>query len=136
MSTIDRFAIFALVVDSNEEKIRAEQHCLTNLTGNTTALGFPMHITLKGRFLAPKDTVVDFLKEIDLTFLHIQHNISLSEPMYIEPELSWLEVLPNTSGFHILVSLHCFFEKEISRFVIFDEVPAEHKNSFFALILL
>lgn len=131
MSNIGRFAIFALIANSDEETVRVEQHYLTNLTGNTMALNFPVHITLKGRFIAPEDIVINFLKEIDLTSLNLYTNISLSKPRYIKSQLSWLEVLPNTLGFDTLVHLHSFFEKEINSFVVLDEVPEYHKNLYF-----
>lgn len=131
MSNIGRFAIFALITNIDEETIRVEQRCLTSLTANTMALSFPVHITLKGRFIASEDIVINFLKEIDLTSLHLQTNIGLSKPRYIESQLSWLEVLPNTLGFDTLVLLHNFFEKEINSFVVLDEVPEYHKNLHF-----
>jgi len=131
MSNVGRFAIFALITNSDEETIRIKQHCLTSLTGNTMALNFPVHITLKGRFIAPEDLVINFLKGINLTSLHLRTNIGLSKPRYIKSQLSWLEVLPNTLGFDTLVLLHSFFEKEINRFVVIDEVPEYHKNFHF-----
>lgn len=131
MSDIKRFAIFAIITNSDEEKIRSEQRHFTNLTGNTMALGFPVHITLKGRFLASKDIVVNLLNKTDLASLCSQTEIELSKPKYIYPQLSWLEVLSDTPGFNNLLFLHSFFEREINRFVVSDEVPENHKNAHF-----
>lgn len=131
MSDIGRFAIFALITNGDEKIIRNEQNYLTKLTGNTLALGFPVHITLKGRFLASKKIIIDFMKKANLSSLCLETRVGLSKPQYIGSGLSWLEILPDTLGFSSLLSLHSFLEIEVSRILMIDEVPETHKNIYF-----
>ena len=139
MQNLSRFAVFAVMISENEELIRAEQRYLTHLTGNRLALAFPVHITLKGRFLADKNTVITtfkntvtkILEKTKIEFPPLPKTIHISNAKYVNSQLSWLEVLPNTQGFYTLLYLHSTFEKEMNGLVVIDEVPEEHKNSNF-----
>ncbi|MDJ0705537.1 MAG: hypothetical protein QNJ46_19855 [Leptolyngbyaceae cyanobacterium MO_188.B28] len=134
MCDIKRLAIFALISSSDTHLVRLEQHYLTSLTGNSMALGFPVHITVKGRFLANQNAVEKVISDAGLSIgsnIPTPICVQLSEPKYIAPQLSWLEVLPSSEGFSQLTFLHQLFEQRIKEFVVEDEVPEAHKNSGF-----
>lgn len=134
MCEIKRLAIFALISNSDSHLVRLEQNYLTSLTRNSMALGFPVHITVKGRFLANQNVVERVI--IDARLIIASNFVApicvqLSDPKYIPPQLSWLEVLPSSDGFSQLTLLHQLFEQTIKEFVVEDEVPEAHKNSGF-----
>ncbi len=131
MSNLNRYAVFAILDSRGDTTIRNEQHRLTNITGNKIALNFPVHITLKGRFIGKEDVVSKAFREIEPTSIKLPINIHLSRPVYIEPDLAWLEVLPQYQEYEILLSLHKIMEEVFREAVIEDEVPEAHKNSGF-----
>ncbi len=131
MSQIERYAIFALIDSKSASSIRREQYRLTTTTGNEIALHFPVHVTLKGRYFAEESVVLNTFKEINLTHIKLPFDICLSEPSYIQPELAWLEILPQHQGYGTLRWLHQFFENSMSQVVIEDEVPERFKKSGF-----
>lgn len=139
MANLARFAVFAILASESHKLIRDEQYYLTSLTGNNLAFGFPIHITLKGRFLAYENTamtvfndaVKKILKNFHSDFRPSSKIIYLSKPKYISSQLSWIEVLPDTQGFYTLLNFHNYFEQEMNNFLVIDEVPEEHKNENF-----
>jgi hypothetical protein len=131
MSHLNRYAIFALLDSGSASSIRSKQRRLTEITGNKMAFMFPVHITLKGRYIAQEDVISEAFQEINLTAIEVPVDICLSEPQYIKPELAWLEVLPQYQGYKTLLCLHKLFENLLSQVVIEDEVPEAYKNSGF-----
>jgi 2'-5' RNA ligase len=95
------------------------------------AFYFPVHITLRGRFLAKKSILLKIVNEIKQIDIKIPIDIQLSEPMYIDPELVWLEVLPYYKGYRTLLFLHQLFEELVRESVIKDEVPDVYKGNEF-----
>lgn len=134
MCDVKRLAIFALISSSDTQLVRLEQHHLRSLTGNGIALGFPVHITVKGRFLANQNAVEKIINDVCLSIdsnVPVPICVQLSEPKYIAPQLSWLEILPSYEGFSQLTFLHQLFEQRIKELVVEDEVPEAHKHSGF-----
>lgn len=131
MSELNRYAVFALLDSRSSCHIRSEQIRLASLTDNQMAFCFPIHITLRGRFIAKEDVVTKAFNDIKTACPLLPAEISLSEPRYIKPELGWLEVLPKNRGYEHLVYLHRLFEDRLKGAVIEDEVPESYKNSAF-----
>lgn len=131
MSSTGRFAVFALIESKDAQLIRFEQRSLTQLTGNSIALGFPVHITLKGRFLASSNVIRKIFEETCFKHLCLQPTLDttiyLSNPKHLKSQLSWLEVLPENKGFYTLHLLHQIFEHQVNQLVLKDEVPDNHK---------
>ena len=125
----NRLAIFAVVGDEDKDLIRKEQHYLSKLTGNTLALSFPVHITLRGRFWANKNAVIAKLKSICFNDLCLQLNVLLSYPQYINNDLCWIEVFPGNPGFKTLLDLHRILEVQTKELIELDEVVELHKFS-------
>lgn len=130
MSDLSRYAIFALLDSNSASIIRNEQHRLSSITANKMAFCFPVHITLKGRFIA-KESKLNKLANFKLTNINTPFDISLSQSLYINPELVWLELLPYAQGYETIVNLHKLFEDIVKPDVIEDEVPESHKNNYF-----
>ncbi|MCL1464949.1 2'-5' RNA ligase family protein [Argonema galeatum] len=135
MFELNRYAVFALLDSRSVSPVQNDQRRLTSITGNHMAFGFPVHITLRGRFRAEEYVVakafVKAFKEINRTALNVQTDICLSEPIYIKPDLVWLEVLPQYRGYETLLYLHRFFEQIVSEAVVEDEIPETYKYSGF-----
>lgn len=123
-----RLAIFAIIRNNEKNIIRSEQKILSNITGNTLALNFPVHITLKGRFWAEIESVISSLESISFDSFDFQSNFIIEQPKYIENQLSWLEVKPSNQGFETLFCLHETLETKLTSLVTLDEVPEAHKN--------
>lgn len=128
MPHLKRYAIFALLDAGSASSIRSKQRRLTEITGNKMAFIFPVHITLKGRYIADESVILEAFKEINLSAIKIPIDICLSQSLYIQPELAWLEVLPHYQGYETLLHLHKLFENLLSQVVIEDEVPEAYKN--------
>lgn len=52
-----RYAVFALIDSTTAAEIRREQEALAPFTKDRTALRFPVHVTLRGRFWGEPDMV-------------------------------------------------------------------------------
>lgn len=132
MSSLKRLAVFGLISSKYIQSIRLEQHFLSGLTKNNIAFNFPVHVTLKGRFLAYDKNVEKIFHRIYFNcsslLIPSQAIVNLSNPKYIKPQLSWLEVLPDNQGFNSLMNIHQILEAEVKEFVVEDEVPKAHKN--------
>jgi len=128
MSNLKRYAIFALLDSNSSLQYRNEQHRLTSLTSNKMAFCFPIHITLRGRFIAQEERVLKAFNALNTTFINIPIDIFLSEPLYIQPDLGWREVLPEYKGYENLLCLHNLCEEIVSGILVEDEVPDAYKN--------
>lgn len=131
MPEINRIAIFAIISHETSNIIRKEQSYITQLTGNSLALNFPIHFTLKGRFRADIDLVISSLKAINLNDFDFRLATSISCPKYINNNLVWLESELHTEGFKSLFTLHQTLERTMANLVLFDEVIDNHKTSSF-----
>lgn len=131
MSDLARYAIFALLDYQSSLKIRNEQRLLSKITNNKRAFAFPIHITLRGRFIAKQSAILDKFRFLNISKTNINFDISLSNPYYHKPELVWRELVPSNKGYDQIADLHIFFQEQIQPEVIEDEVPEIHKNSGF-----
>jgi hypothetical protein len=128
MSIIHRYGIFAILDKISSDEIRHEQYFLTQITKDHQSLRFPVHITLKGRFLAEENIIINKWHKFNFNTLVLPLKVSLSLPLYVSPDLVWLEVLSNDKVYKNLVNLHNFFENELETNIVKDEVPNCHKK--------
>lgn len=127
MSHLGLFAIFGLIDYDSSLKIRNEQQELTKITNNKQAFIFPIHITLKGRFIAKEVTILNQFSSFYFSKKEITFDILLGNPYYNKPELVWRELFSSNKGYQEILTLHKFFEEQIQPNVIKDEVPESHK---------
>ncbi len=125
---MNRLLIFGILNDDIFTVVRQQQKRLSHLTGNQLALKFPIHITLRGPFwtYAEIHSLGDILNRVCRYHRRIQ--VLLNGPVFVDPDLSWLEVSPDSIGFSNLLGLHRHFEREINQQIIIDDVPATHKG--------
>ncbi|MEB3828299.1 2'-5' RNA ligase family protein [Phormidium sp. CCY1219] len=131
MDEINRYAIFALLDFTSSRWVRHEQYRLARITQNYMAFCFPVHITIRGRFLATPERVAKAFREINPSVAKLPATISLNQPIYLQPDLAWLEVVPENQGYQTLRSLQEYFEDRVSGYAIADEVPDSHKHAGF-----
>ena len=68
---------------------------------------FPVHITIKGRFIVAETTsLVTVVENIERVFRVPAFAVQLDGPIYIGGTLRWLECLPNRSGHREITALH------------------------------
>lgn len=125
MSNLERFAIFAIVDLHSANRIKSFQMQLAKLTSNYVALNFPVHITLKGRFWAYENFVIESFKRIKLTPL--TEKVEVSKPTHIRPSLLWLEVLKSCNSYKLLSDYHYLLDTYFKSIVQIEEMPVEHK---------
>jgi hypothetical protein len=123
-----RLLICGLLNDDLSDVVRQHQKLLSCSTGNQLALKFPVHITLRGPFWTDAEihTLGNILNRVCRFHRRIQ--VLLNGPVFVAPDLCWLEVDPASAGFSNLSGLHRHFEAEMNRQVILDDVPANHKG--------
>ncbi|MFP5212506.1 MAG: 2'-5' RNA ligase family protein, partial [Acidobacteriota bacterium] len=127
---MNRYLLLGLVDEGLSETARRYQEDLSSLTGNGLALRFPVHVTLRGPFWTHTDTLssmADTLRKV-CTGLH-QMQIALRGPIRIDPDLCWLEVQGGMDDGMRLFDLHAVLEREMSGYVIRDDVSEGHKGS-------
>ncbi len=128
-----KYAVFAMADNNLAEAVRQYQEGLSSLTGDRRALRFPVHITLRGPFWTYPASI-GRLTEIMDDIVHGGQSpfgpipVDLSGPVFVKPDLGWLEVVRKTTGFSQLLALHTLFQKRTSVEVLRDDVPDRFKE--------
>jgi 2'-5' RNA ligase len=125
---MNRYLIMGLLDPAVSGIVRMRQHRLSCLTGDDRALRFPVHITLRGPFRAQDTCLRGFgekLSEICTAF----HALPLDfvGPVFIDPDLFWLEVKRSAPCFAELLRLHAALERAVGEWVVVDDTPLEFK---------
>ncbi len=125
---MNRLLILGTLNDTLSAGIRQLQKRLSSRTGNLLALRFPVHITIRGPFWteAEPDRYRECIESVCRS--NRQFEILLNGPVFVDPDLCWLEVDPASAGFACLRELHIKFEDAVSSLVAIDDVPAKHKG--------
>jgi 2'-5' RNA ligase len=112
--------------DRITESIHEFREKMSALTGNDLALRFPVHITLRGPFWA--DTNIDALVKPLSTVRESRYRfrIVLDRPTFVNPDLLWLPVHPESGGASRLLEMHLFFEHELKGHIIKDDTSPGH----------
>ncbi len=123
MAQTGRFAVYALLGEDAARRLRRFQLALANLTSDPSALSFPAHVTLRGRFTASWSTVASFQKEAAALRSGV-FGCAWLGPLYVPPKMAWLEVPPGYDGHQRLSDLHCYFDCWATRVLTSDETPS------------
>lgn len=123
-----RFLIFSTLDDALSVLIRQQQTRLSCLTGNQLALKFPVHITLRGPFWTGAEIPALSICLQRIYRLYHPIPIILDGPVFVDPDLCWLEVVQTSAGFANLLDLHRHLDEELRRHVVTDDVPTNHKG--------
>jgi hypothetical protein len=123
-----RYAVFGLLDATTAGVVRPLQQRLTAITGNDLALRFPVHVTLRGRFWAERESVGNVLRELDLGDKPVGE-LSLHGPVFREPDLLWLSVKPECLATAGLSRLHDILTTAVNPVVIQEETSPAHVGS-------
>ena len=123
------YAVFALLDDASSHCIRQIQLNISGITGSNTALLFPVHITLRGRFWGPSPLVVNLFREFGEKLQSKPISMSLRGPTFKTPDLMWLEVAGAMDDMAELRRLHRDFDDLLRVAVIRDEVDPLHSGN-------
>src|SRR5579862_2952491 len=95
VTPLSRYAVFGLIDRRFQKQVRVWQRHLSALSGNNLSLRFPVHITLRGRFLAEKEKVVEAFHQMNTScsFPDLK-DVALERPSFHKPGLAWLKVHP------------------------------------------
>jgi hypothetical protein len=89
---------------------------------------FPVHLTLRGPFWAFADRLHEMAAEVNLACGHARRvAVALQGPVFMEPDLCWLELQRDAPGFPPLFRLHMILEERLRSHVLRDDVPQEFK---------
>lgn len=126
MSELARYAVFGLLDKPTASSVRALQQQLARRSGNGVALHFPVHITVRGRFLSePQHAVSAFHRLMGQEALS-QASMVLSGPVFRLPDLVWLEICSGASSCAELATLHAKADAIFRQEMRHDEVMPEH----------
>jgi hypothetical protein len=131
MKDIVRYAVFGLLDEEATCRVGALQQQLTELTANRTALFFPAHITIRGRFWASDRSVNGVLRHLRESGSYASGPFQLIGPVFRPPDLLWLELSAATLGFRELSRMHRDVSALFRSIVQRDEVPADHAGEGF-----
>lgn len=123
-----RLLILGIPDESLSQAVRQRQEEFSSATGNRLALYYPVHITLRGPFWTDADSKSfrDCLKRICRRHRPLQ--VLLDGPVFVEPDLCWLQVPPTEPCFPALRDIHDDLEDEVNRLISVDDVPARFKG--------
>lgn len=123
-SLMKRLLLLGLPDDNLSRAVRRYQHALSSRTGNRLALRFPVHVTLRGPFWTegePHD-LDDCLERLCRHLARLP--LHLNGPVFVNPDLCWLQVPPASPCFAALADLHAHAENTVRRLVAVDDVPS------------
>ncbi|WP_435051653.1 2'-5' RNA ligase family protein [Desulfoferrobacter suflitae] len=127
-----RYAIFGLIDHSTAELIRTYQQVLSVCTGDSLALRFPIHVTLRGPFWANSNGIHSLLYQTKKsTAAFHQLDVLLVGPVPVSPSLCWLELTASGSALQYMSGLHTMLEGLVAPLMLRDDVPDEHKGANF-----
>ena len=125
---MDRYAVFGILDDRIFGSIRNYQRDLSSITGDTLALRFPIHVTLRGPFRIAAGELEGLISRLAACCRgRSAFDVVLNGPVMIEPDLCWFEVEAGSAGFSHCHELHLLLEHELNRHISTDDVPANHK---------
>ncbi|MHC1728787.1 MAG: 2'-5' RNA ligase family protein [Syntrophobacteraceae bacterium] len=126
---MNRLLILAVPGDALSNITRQHQTRLSYWTGNRLAQKFPVHVTLRGPFWtsAEMHTLSECLQRVCRLYRPIP--VLLNGPVFVDPDLCWLEVVRTSTGFADLLDLHRHLDEEMKRHLVIDDVPANHKGN-------
>lgn len=127
-----RYAIFGLIDQTTAKLIRTSQQVLSTCTGNSLALRFPIHITLRGPFWANSNGIHSLLnqtKKSTAAFHRLE--VLLEGPVLVSPALCWLELTATGPALQYMSRLHNVLEGLVAPLMLRDDVPDEHKGANF-----
>ncbi len=126
-----RLLILGIPDESLSKAVRQRQEEFSSATGNRLALYFPVHITLRGPFWTDADSKSfrDCLKRVCRRHRPLQ--VLLDGPVFVQPDLCWLQIPPTEPCFPALRNIHDDLEDEVNRLICVDDVPANHKGDCF-----
>lgn len=128
-----RFAIFGVLDERAGLLVRGLRERLSEATGNRLALSFPVHVTIRGRFLAHEvDARFVFGQLVQVWAAGPPGMLSLSGPAFCPPDLAWLQVEQSSLGYESLARLHREADAACLRCLVRDEVSAEHAGDGFS----
>lgn len=117
-------AVFALVDEAASSFVRLQQGALMSLTNDSTALRFPVHFTVRGRFWADPNAAWSCLSR-----LPEYAEIAAEQILFVGPkcvgELVWLEA----ECTHRLGRLERAVDNRLRHIIVQDEVSAAHKSN-------
>jgi len=120
-----RYALLGLLDPHAAECIRILQQDVAAMTGNSTALLFPPHVTILGRFWAEPSRALTAFHQFTALSVCPPIKMMLAGPMFHYPDLAWLDVVMNSVHFHHLVHLHGIATQLVVRVCTRDETPQE-----------
>lgn len=127
-----RYAIFGLFDQTTAELIRTYQQVLSTCTGNSLALRFPIHITLRGPFGANPNAIHRLSHQIKKSTAAFQQlDVLLEGPVLVSPSLCWLELAATGPAFQYISRLHTILEELVAPSMLRDDVPDGHKGAYF-----
>ncbi len=125
MTDLSRHAVFGLLDEATTHCLRSLQLRLAEKTGNRTALFFPVHVTLRGRFRTRPCLAEEAFRRFCRGDAYSPGPIELVGPVFRAPELVWLEVAAGTHAFHELARMHRDASEAFQTVLEEDEVPPE-----------
>jgi 2'-5' RNA ligase len=120
-----RWAIFGLLDAKTEAVIRRVQSELSILVRNDRALRFPVHVTVKGRFLASESDAESVFRELAMAW-NEPLAARLCAPSVSSAGIAWLSV-SDPDSLATLRLFHRDAEGLVAALGLVDEVPFEHK---------
>ncbi len=125
---MNRYAVFGILDDRALRTIRAYQRDISSITGNTLALRFPVHVTLRGPFRMRASELGSLIGDLHRCCRrHEAFDVVLDGPVVVDPDLCWFEVKAGSPGFSRCRDLHILLEDGLNRQVGIDDVSANHK---------
>lgn len=126
---MNRFVIIGIVDDILSDTVRKYQDALSSLTGDRKALCFPVHVTLRGPFRADGGNIALLAEEIHRYRESCSvFQIVVAGPLFVQPDLCWLEVQAEGGGLTTCGNLHREMEKAARPVVVQDDVPDGHRG--------
>lgn len=128
MTELMRYAVFALMDDQTTSFVRMLQRSLSDRTGDCTVSFFPVHVTVRGRFLTNSSSALSAFKDIAHSKPFEPYRVELVGPVFRSPDLVWLQVRGGTAGSQQLGSLHEAVDAMTLPLIVEDEVSPLHRG--------
>lgn len=124
-----RYVVFGVVDDILFQTVRIHQNDLCDVTGDTRALRFPVHITFRGPFRTGSTILPILFSTVNRCCeSRFAFEITVRGPILVDPDLCWFEVQTPAPGFSCCLDIHEDLERLLSPFVMDDDVPVRHKG--------
>jgi hypothetical protein len=128
MQTPRRYAVFGVLDDSTALLVRPLQEQITARTGNDLARRFPVHVTLRGRFWGLPAAVSEAFQQAGREGW-TKCDLKLSGPAFQPPNLLWLSVELDGTGYSELLRLHKQLEVALKPVLRLDETLPAHAGT-------